>query len=285
MPERSGLRNILDEARATLGHLLLHINVREVGSIEADKPLRLGYSIDCNPHTIDCSLSATGNSQEFHIASTTNQVTAFTEVIDKKIETDFQIDTAVRDIKDTCTVEVSSVECTKMTGDIEQLEIIEPSLSSEACDEFRLATPKSQSVTSIPVKDGHVEEVDPSFHRAPKRGLDTIYNIPMKLSPTPWASLDRSFIVRCWDTLKNGASGNLGEETERELEMAAVFNRVDMTHVRRTKYDPMKRVLKLWPGDSLMRDKPGLRRCAIIIGLVKGTGKVIQVAMPLDNRS
>jgi len=285
MPERSGLTNILDEARAALGHLLLHINVREVGSIAADKPLRLAYSLDCLHHAIEYSLIATGNSREFHFTPTTNQVTAFTEVTEKQIETDFRIDSSIRDIKDTSTVEVSSVECSELAGKPEQVEIIEPSLSSEACDEFRLAAPESREVSSIPLQDAHVDEVDPSLRSAPQRGLDTIYNIPMKLSPTPWATLERSFIVRCWDTLKKGASDNLGEDPGKELEMAAVFDRVDMTHVRRTKYDSSRRILKIWLGGSVMRQKPGFRRCAIIIGLVKGTGKVIQVAMPLDNRS
>jgi len=278
------MRRFLNDAGGKLSRLLLGISVREIDGIDFEKVSRLDYSFITSSQGIECSIATRQNSQEFHIPAVSRRVESVSEITEKRIETDFRVSPAVRSIHDTCRVEVRNAALDELNGNSRRMEFIEIPLHDTGDADYEIARPAALDANAVIIEGGRADEVDPFFHAVPFRSLEKIYDIPIRLHPTPWTHLERSFIVRCWDCLKNEAVGKTSDDADHKLEMSAVFDRVDMSFVRRTKYDPAARVLKIWPGDSLIGKKTGFRRCAIIIGFVRGTGRIIQVAMPLDNR-
>jgi len=130
---------------------------------------------------------------------------------------------------------------------------------------------------------GGVLEIDPSGHHPVARAdLEAISRQPIAINPIPWNRLDREFILQSWDLLHEKAEAQLGEDPGRSLEMTAVFSPVDFSRIRRVRFDRKKRKLNLFIDNRERTRNSAPRDYAIIIGVVRGTGKVLQVAMPID---
>jgi len=112
-------------------------------------------------------------------------------------------------------------------------------------------------------------------------GIVTIRKLPIVLSPSPWSTLDRKIIVEAWDRLKERAKVKLGHDPGKSLEMTAIFLNIDFARVQKATFNKHNRTLHVFARQPDMRKSIQGGNYAIIIGLIRGTGEVLQVAMKL----
>jgi hypothetical protein len=169
-------------------------------------------------------------------------------------------------------------------GDVRSMGRIQGVLPGAKASEFRISPFRSVEEVPARISPGPVSEVELAHFGFPRRDLDIICRKPIAIRPTPWAGLDRKLIIECWETLRKAARERLDREPGRDLEMSAVFANVDMSHTRKTRYDQKKRELRVYVDSPARSRKSGRGPCAVIVGLLKATGEILMVAMPLDGR-
>jgi hypothetical protein len=111
------------------------------------------------------------------------------------------------------------------------------------------------------------------------KDIDRACKMPVILKAAPWSNMDRHYIVSCWGLLHAQADEEFGIDPERSLEMLAIFQNVDMSLFSRTQFYPANRELHLYPLYPGERPDSAPLLCAIIIGTIRGTGKLLQAVL------
>jgi hypothetical protein len=141
------------------------------------------------------------------------------------------------------------------------------------------------SMMPDPPSAGPAETIPSIDPPKPVRDLDRIRQFPFVVAAAPWGEMDRDFILACWELLKGQAAEELGPTHVKSLEMLGIFPQVDMGWVARTGFDPVRRELHLYPRrpDDPRGCAPDV--CAIIVGTIQGTGRLLQAVLSLPSES
>lgn len=131
---------------------------------------------------------------------------------------------------------------------------------------------------------GMAISMEPVRGSQPRINLKAIAAQPLVLRPQDWSRLDKELIIACWELIKGQAIEEMGHDPGKSLEMVAIFDDIDMDNIDRVSFDLEKRELHLFPRTD---DLPGPHtgRCAIIIGAVRRTGKLLMATLPIDSGS
>jgi hypothetical protein len=151
---------------------------------------------------------------------------------------------------------------------------------AEIHEPIRISIPEVKSpLDGISRKNVKLHEVNIGGHPKTHQSLEIISRQPVTIRPAAWDEMDKHFIIKCWELLRGRVKEQLGHDPGKELEMAAVFRDIDFSNIRRTVYDRSSRELKLFLHETPTRNGARQSNYAIIIGLERGTGRVVQVAM------
>ncbi len=269
MSERRGLTHLAADARAALHKLIAGIRVVDVPPIPDTEPVNLDPSILTVVSDRDCQIH--GESCEVGFVVQPEFIRHLNPLSGNEIDLDPSIEAIRREMEivDSRDARSHSVSC-----DFTQSEIMSES-----------TIPVPESIDFMPDKPecGKVVEIATRGFGDARRDMDAIYRQPIVINPVPWGMLDREFIVRSWEHLRERSKMELGADPGRNLEMSAVFLNVDYSYVRKVRFDSQKRKLHLFVRRPAGARSSNPHTYAIIIGLVRGTGKVLQVAMPMDD--
>ncbi len=282
MSERYGLKSLLERAERALGRLTATISVSDVCTLDVPHPIRIDYSLSTSAYRISHGIrSTTAGSPDYSL--TVRSFGRMPALIPKCRHISESIDLTPRRIS-----VVGRREVILRTPPWEapeprptEIDFIDRTWSDVETADFRIDEAKPVGDGCLFVLHPCVDDIDMNTRPIPRRNMDSIFRQPARVSATPWHRMEREFILACWQRLRKAAIERLDRDPGRDLEMQAVFRDIDVSRVRRSRYDQRKRKLLLYFGMSPHPPHDRLGRCAIIIGMVKGTGEIIQVAMPL----
>ncbi len=280
MSDHQGLKDVFDDAWAALNRIFTGIKVkefrlidypssREVPPPDFGRPLQLNYFLKGHPARIRYVIRAVPISEPQTIK--TRQ---------RHIPGRMNINPRTGGIVDIGVASQNSVPCGFDDPPMRAVQILIPSSVAGLLDIIRFNRPEVKPGLPERIKQVRVHQVDIARQVRVHSNLDLITGKPVDVDPTPWAELGKDFIIECWDLLRRKADEELGQDPGRDLEMAAVYRDIDLSHVERRVYDAKSRKLLTYLHDSPDKHASKSARYAIIIGLVRGTGKVLQVEMP-----
>jgi hypothetical protein len=280
MSDHQGLKDVFDDARAALHRIFTCIKVKDVRLIDYpesrdvpppvfDRPLQLNYFLKSYPARIRFVVSPVPVSN-FPAIKTRH----------RHIPGRMNINPRTGGIVDIGAAFQNRVPCD--LDDPPMYAIPTRILSSVADLQDAIRIKRTKVIPGLPerIKQVRIHQVDTAPHVRVHSNLDLITGEPLEVDPTPWAELGKDFIIECWDILRREAIEELGHDPGRDLEMAAVYRDIDLSHVERRVYVGKSRKLLTYLHDSPDKHASKSARYAIIIGLVRGTGKVLQVEMP-----
>ncbi len=282
MPRRDRLADLYAQLRASLHRFLAGIRVVRISPIK--RPRSRAFIPTFDPAYILPIYAIKGTPQAVEPVVSSEMVHFHSTVTVKDRSPAFCIESDVRSMG---IVSAHDLPCRRVSGDwtVPRLRSVKPEGLSAIprYAHFPIGSnPEIFRPGFARFIGGGVLDIDPRGHPAARAGLEAISRQPIAMNPIPWSRLDREFILRSWDLLHEKAEAQLGEDPGRGLEMTAVFSPVDFSRVRRVRFDRKKRKLNLFIDKYAGTRNSAPRDYAIIIGVVRGTGKVLQVAMPID---
>ncbi len=183
---------------------------------------------------------------------------------------------------DPCPDSVVRIGCAPAIPDPGAIPCMDVGIGSCHTLEYRVLAPSAQHGLPEPPQSGPAIRADLCKEKAVRHSVDLINRIPLAIKPSRWGTLDREFILACWELIKGQAFEELSYDPGRALEMSAIFPDVDMQGFERTEFNPKTRELLLYPKRSSTDSRPDTRHYAIIIGTVKGLNKLLKAALPID---
>jgi len=280
MPDRQDLKDVIDDVKAALHRRFAGIQVRELRLIyypaaksvpppQFGRPLKLKY-------ILQSKLDSFG----FRIRSVPASEFPRIKISRKHISGRMNVNPIAGGMVEVCDITENTVPCDLKSTSIRSVKVRMTPVISNRNEALRLRHTKVIDALPKPVKQVRVHEVDTARHIRVHSDLDIITGKPLEIEPAAWSELGKEFIIECWDVLRRKAIEELGHDPGRDLEMAAVFRDVTPADAQNRKFDEKTRKLLIYQHDSPDKHAPEPSRHAIIIGLVRGTGVVLQVEMP-----
>ena len=198
-----------------------------------------------------------------------------------KVPTDFKLKPREMEIVEPEISSTAQVQCLpknfvsiRMTGFD-----ISPERARSALDRFIRPRAKKRIIPSA--KPDWVKKLGTFKNMRPIQDVDRICDHPIIAEPVPWTRLDRKMIIACWELLRGQAVEELGGDPGRDLEMLGVYVDIRPGLYRGSGYDPATRRLALYPqypSSDKPRDESAIP-CAIIVGAIRGTARLLQATM------
>jgi hypothetical protein len=281
MPEGYGLNSLTDEARAILIRLMSGVHIRDIQLMDSPEISTPEICPGIFQHQPDIAIASEPSQPDWSISSRLNKQSPVIIVDEKSVEP--YIEGAIAQVKTFKCDEITVLECESIPDEhlsckIEDLKI---SIGIPRRRDTKIESARMRVYPCINKPKG-VKCMDFTKEIKFHRDIGRIYRIPMNIKHCSWRWLDKPLIIRCWSLLQERAHAKWGEFPEKYLEMAAVYPNVDLTYVRKIQYHNTDRSLLVWLRPKTSAGTLKTQRCVIIIGLIKGTGKVIQVVMPVD---
>lgn len=278
------MTNLAARARSALLRRIAGIRIAQVPPLRIPKTHECEFRIDASTLAGNLSVSAASRAAEFGFLVGSMVDVHAVSIVHRRLETSFEPSPRALGIVKPDNIRIRQGVWEVPHGELRSLDL-QGVLPGAKASEFRISPFRSVEEVPVRIKPSAVGEVELAHFGFPRRDLDIICRRPIAIRPTPWAGLDRRFIIECWETLRKAAREKLDGDPGRDLEMSAVFANVDLSHTRKTRYDQKKRELRVFVDSPARSRKSGKGPCAVIVGLLKATGEILMVAMPLDGRS
>jgi len=285
MSEREGIGRIASDARAALNRLIAGVRVKHVPVFRYREPRRLSCGVKCRQKRYYYPIDTRSRGVRFSVLPDQARLTERISGTTVKVRADFKPEYGQVSVFGVASLMVSKVACGFY---FREPVTVKPVVNKPGIIQQRgIRIKGSVTVDALPpaIRKPGVHDVSVCRKVRVERDLDVALSLPVVISPTPWSALEKSTIVLCFDILKKKARDLLGHDPARELEMLAVYSDVEMSYVKRYERDADTGELKLYMHDRNTARLFKSRKCAIIIGLVKGTGRVLRVTMPMGNPS
>jgi len=145
----------------------------------------------------------------------------------------------------------------------------------------KIEKPKLSEQIIPQIDKPELRKTSPGIKAVKLNGIVTMRELPIEIQPAQWSVLNKKIIVEAWNHLKDRACMKFGRDPGKDLEMTAIFMNVDFSVIKSTTYNKVERTLSLFVREPEINRRLKSGSYAIIIGLIRGTGEVLQVAMKL----
>jgi hypothetical protein len=141
-------------------------------------------------------------------------------------------------------------------------------------------------VRELSAKMSPVVRSDIEFDIRPRimEDYSLVHKYPVSIQPTSWGHMERAMILACWELIRGTAIEEVGKDPGRDLEMLAIYPNLDLRQYRSLGYNPKSRGLVLFPSRSdgayKIPEGENYSHCAIIIGVVRDTGRYLKAIFP-----
>jgi len=285
MSERHGIREVAGEVKKAIGRLLANTRVVEF-PLDIDSEIKK-YSDEITPvvHEGGCVVEPVLGELEAVIEARSTSRDAVIEPEMTKVTVDM--------------VPVHAHECPVIeenpqpksvptgfdrTGSKKMEGFVELGVIPNRLNLDKFTAVKTVSVDNVDLTKVKILTESADLTAFTRNGIITIRKYPIIIGPTPWNVLDKKLLVKAWDRLKAHATAKLGHDPGKNLEMAAIYADVDFSIVQKAIYDKGTRNLRLVLREPEIGRPVKRNNYAIIIGVLRRTGKVLQVAMKLGGR-
>jgi hypothetical protein len=146
---------------------------------------------------------------------------------------------------------------------------------------FRILPTQSKKEIFSPLSTSPARQEPPIVAGYAAQDVNAICDIPIAMKPVPWEKINRDMILACWELFRGQAVEELGISDSKSLEMLAIYPQVDLSRMRKTGYDPASRELHLYPKYPDSMHQASKDDCVIIVGTVRGTGRLLQATLRL----
>lgn len=271
MREREGINSLSAELRSALHRIMAGVRVSEVDlldGIESRKP-------ELNVDPVFPEL-------RFRIQDGESRKLDHFNPSGAAVDVRFESDPVCMEGIEASETKSEKIDCRIRVEEPVRVDANLPMASAKSVGHFIFQNVKAINAFSEPIRIDTPWRLKMLRMHLVKRDNDRILDIPMTVRACDWASLERDFILKCWDALKKKAIGKLGRDPGRKLEMLGVYKNVNLTLVRRSEFVHTDRELRLYfnRDRSTWKNKPG--NCVIIIGHDRDSGAIIQVVLHDD---
>jgi len=279
MPERPGLKQLADELRSAFHRLIAGISVVDVDLLPQLRSLSVDAALSVKTGVIPVGIISRSGSVGFAFNT---RLVAFPGVktVTRRLESAITASVQSLPIGNARMVKLNQPDFTVRMIKSYPVEIAIKNRAIGIEDAVGFAKPKIcdslANLRTVPA----VRSIGVGDRPGTKKNLEIITRQPITIRPTPWEQVEKLFIIKSWEMLRSRVKEQLGHDPGKDLEMTAIFRGIDFTNIKRTVYEQKNRELKLYLHASTSGKAMRTHGYAIIVGLVKGTGRVVQITMP-----
>ncbi|MCX6646728.1 MAG: hypothetical protein NTY09_10280 [bacterium] len=268
MRERNGINNLSAELRSGFHRIMAGVKVTGITMIDGTESKHPEFDIQPSFFKTDYEIKI-GRTRKLD----------YLEASGAAVDVRFESDPVCLDVIAASDVKSGEIDCKFKIQEPWQVNTGFPEGIAESAIGLKITANKAVSAFPNPIHIERPWKLKLFKGMVVRRDPDRMLDIPMVVKACDWSSLDRGFILKCWETLKKKTIAGIGRDPGKKLEMMGIYRNINLSLVRKSEFNHAGRELKLYFNKDWTTCKNEQGNCVIIIGLDKGTGAIIQAVI------
>ena len=282
MRERDGVNKLSAELRSVFHRIIAGVRISHPELINGICSKSPEYRINSEEISPETEIRSNSSCAEYRIDHGDVQNLDALKASGIAVEVRFESEPVCMEVIETSTVNSKDLNVELEKPKEIRLAVDPPKVVYKSPQGIKIANKKAIQNFPRPIQAGKPGRM--KLLRGPEiiRDRDPVLDQPITFKACSWPSLERDFIVKCWEALKKKAVARLGRNPGKKLEMLGIYRNINVSAIRRSEFVQSTREYKLY----LTRDRASWKYApwnyVIIVGLDRETGAIIQAIIQDD---